>query len=68
LCIIGRPTMFQKHEVAPRMTSIATLLTQKQHLLGRLEENPGPNEREEIERLLDRIDSELNAVDNPDRL
>jgi hypothetical protein len=60
--------MFQKQEVAPRMTSIATLLTQKQHLLGRLEENPGPNEREEIERLLERIDTELNAVDNPDRL
>ncbi|MDH2341214.1 hypothetical protein QCM77_04735 [Bradyrhizobium sp. SSUT18] len=50
------------------MTSIAALLMQKQHLLGRLEECPGPNEREEIERLLDRIDAELNALDRADRL
>ncbi|WP_407175033.1 hypothetical protein [Bradyrhizobium sp. STM 3562] len=60
--------MFENHEVATPMTSIAALLTQKQHLLSRLEECPGPNEREEIERLLDRIDAELNAVDRPDRL
>lgn len=44
------------------------LLTRKQHLISRLEEDPGPREREEIERLLDRIDAELDAVDNPDRL
>ncbi len=60
--------MFQHHELTPRMTSVAALLTQKQHLLSRLEEYPGPNEREEIERLLDKIDAELNAVDRPDRL
>jgi hypothetical protein len=56
----------QKH--TPAMTSIATLLTRKQELLGRLEELPGPNERDEIERLLEKIDAELNAVDSPDRL
>ena len=50
------------------MTTVAALLTQKQHLLSRLEEHPGPNERDEIERLLDKIDAELNAVDRPDRL
>jgi hypothetical protein len=50
------------------MTSIAMLLTEKQHLLSRLEEYSGPNERDEIERLLDKIDAELNAVDRPDRL
>lgn len=60
--------MFQNHELAPPMTSIAALLTRKQHLLSRLEEYPGPNERDEIERLLEKVDAELNAVDRPDRL
>ena len=60
--------MLQHRELPPPMTTIAALLTQKQHLLSRLEESPGPNEREEIERLLDKIDAELNAVDRPDRL
>jgi hypothetical protein len=50
------------------MTNIAALLTHKQHLISRLEEFPGPNEREEIERLLERVDAELNALDRPDRL
>ncbi len=56
----------QKH--TPAMTSIATLLMRKQELLGRLKECPGPNERSEIERLLEKTDAELNAVDSPDRL
>jgi len=60
-------TMFRHREPSPSMTSIAMLLTQKQHLLSRLEEYPGPNERDEIERLLDKIDAELNAMDRPDR-
>ncbi len=60
--------MFQNHQPAPLMTSIAQLLTQKQNLLGRLEEQPDPNERGEIERLLRQVDAELNAVDRPDRL
>jgi hypothetical protein len=33
-----------------------------------LKNNPGPNERAEIERLLDRVDAELNALNRPDRL
>ncbi|WP_035721352.1 hypothetical protein [Bradyrhizobium sp. ARR65] len=60
--------MLQHHELAPPMTSIAALLTRKQDLLSRLDEHPGPKEREEIERLLEKIDAELNAVDSPDRL
>ena len=60
--------MLQHQDVTPAMTSIAKLLTQKQHLLSRLEEYPGTNERAEIERLLDRVDAELNALDRPDRL
>lgn len=60
--------MLQDHELKPRMTSVAALLTQKQHLLSRLEEYPGPNERAEIERLLDRIDAELNAVERAGQL
>ena len=59
--------MFHR-EPGPSMTSIAALLMQKQHLLSRLEEHPAPNKRDEIERLLDKIDAELNAVDRPDRL
>jgi hypothetical protein len=45
------------------MTTIAKLLAQKQRLLERLQENPGPREREEIERLLAEIDAALNQLD-----
>ena len=48
------------------MTSVAALLVRKQDLLGRLEEYPGPKEREELERLLAKIDDQLNAVDRPE--
>jgi hypothetical protein len=47
--------MFHR-EPSPAMTTVAALLTQKQHLLSRFEEHPGANERE-IERLLDKIDA-----------
>jgi hypothetical protein len=60
--------MLETHMPAPPMTSIGALLTRKQDLLSRLEECPGPNERDEIERLLDKIDAELNAVDSWDRV
>jgi hypothetical protein len=56
------------HELTPKMTTVAALLTRKEDLLSRLEEYPGPNERLEIEGLLDKIDAELNALDSPDRL
>ncbi|WLB23951.1 hypothetical protein [Bradyrhizobium japonicum] len=47
--------MYQHAELTPAMIS-------------RLEENPGRWEREEIERLIERVDAELDAVDSPDRL
>jgi hypothetical protein len=50
--------MLRNQEHTPAMTSIATLLTRKQELLSRLEECPGPNERDEIEHLLDKIDAD----------
>jgi hypothetical protein len=46
------------------MTSIATkLLAQKQELLQRLEQEVGTNEREEIERLMAKINIALNLLD-----
>jgi hypothetical protein len=45
------------------MTAIARLLARKQQLLERLHEDPGPHEREEIERLLAEIDTALNALE-----
>ena len=45
------------------MTTIAKLLAQKRLLLERLQEDPGPHVREEIERLLAEIDAELNQLD-----
>jgi hypothetical protein len=60
--------MFQNREPSSSMTSLTQLLTRKRDLLSRLEESPGPNEREDIERLLEKVDAELDAVDPPDRL
>jgi hypothetical protein len=45
------------------MTSLAKLLTQKQQLLGRLEDGPGPNERAELERLLEKVDAALSSLE-----
>ena len=45
------------------MTTIANLLARKQQLLDRLQENPGPNERDEIERVLAQIDTALDLLD-----
>jgi hypothetical protein len=44
-------------------TTLAKLLAQKQQLLERLQEDPGPNEREEIHRLLAKIDEELTLIE-----
>ena len=43
----------------PPVTTLAKLLAQRQQLIERLEEGPGPHEREEIERLLAEIEEEL---------
>ena len=45
------------------MTSLAKLLEQKQQLIERLEENPGPEEREQIERLLEQVNAALDSLD-----
>lgn len=49
------------------MTTLANLLAQKQQLLERLQESPGPNEREEIERLIAEIDDALAALEEGGR-
>jgi hypothetical protein len=41
----------------------ATLLAQKQELLERLHQDPGPGERDRIESLLAKIDCALNFLD-----
>ncbi len=46
------------------MTTLARLLAQKQQLVDRLEEDPGPEEREEIERLLEQINAALDSLDD----
>ncbi len=44
-------------------TMVAKLLARKRQLLERLQEDLGPNEREEIERLLEEIDTALNQLE-----
>jgi hypothetical protein len=46
------------------MTTLARLLARKQQLLARLQEDPGPHERQEIERLLAEIDAALNVIED----
>ncbi|MGL3104939.1 hypothetical protein [Bradyrhizobium sp. BR 1432] len=45
------------------MSTVAKLLAQKEQLLERLESAPGPNEREEIERLLAKIETALSLLE-----
>ena len=45
------------------MTTLAKLLAEKQRLIERLEQNPGEQEREEIGRQLEKIDTALNLLD-----
>jgi hypothetical protein len=42
---------------------LARLLAQKQQVIERLQENPGPQEREELGRLLEKIDTALSFLD-----
>lgn len=44
------------------MSTLAKLLARKQALLERLESHSGPNEREEIERLLAQIETALSLL------
>jgi hypothetical protein len=45
------------------MTTVAKLLARKQQLLDRLQLDPGPNERAEIERRLAEIDATLDLLE-----
>jgi len=45
-------------------TTLARLLAQKQELIERLQGDPGPEERAEIERLLEKIDTALDLLDD----
>jgi hypothetical protein len=45
------------------MTTVAKLLTRKRQLRDRLQQDPGPNERAEIERLLADIDAALDLLE-----
>lgn len=49
------------------MTTVAALLAQKQQLVQRLQEELEPQERDEIERRLDKINTELNRIDRAPR-
>jgi len=46
------------------MTTLAKLLAQKAQLIERLQEEPGPEERDQIERLLEQINAELDLLDD----
>lgn len=50
------------------MSTVANLLAQKQRLLERLENDPGPNERDEMERLLAKIATALTWLESNDRV
>jgi C4-dicarboxylate-specific signal transduction histidine kinase len=45
------------------MTTVATLLARKQQLLEALQDDPGPNERVELERQLAQVNEALNVLD-----
>jgi hypothetical protein len=45
------------------MTTLGKLLAEKQKLIERLQEEVGPEERDEIERLLENIDAALDSLD-----
>ncbi|UPK31025.1 hypothetical protein [Bradyrhizobium sp. 195] len=44
------------------MSTVANLLARKQVLLERLESDLGPNEREDIERLLGQVETALSLL------
>ncbi|QQO20629.1 hypothetical protein JJB98_12275 [Bradyrhizobium diazoefficiens] len=44
------------------MTTAARLLARRQDLFDRLRQDPGPHEREEIERLVAKIDTALELL------
>jgi len=59
-CTTGR----QKNREV-EMTTAEKLLLQKQQLLERLQADPGPNERIQIEGILAQIDEALDLLEEP---
>ena len=51
-------------DIGEEMTTVAKLLARKQMLLARLQEEPGPNERDEIDRLIAEIDEALTLLED----
>jgi 1-aminocyclopropane-1-carboxylate deaminase/D-cysteine desulfhydrase-like pyridoxal-dependent ACC family enzyme len=49
--------------VGIQMNALSKLLSQKQQLIERLQEEIGPEERDEIERLLENIDAALDSLE-----
>ncbi len=45
------------------MTTVAKLLARKQRLVEALQNNPGPHEREELERQLAEVNEALNLLE-----
>lgn len=48
------------------MSAVAKLLSQREQLLARLEGDPGPNERAEIQALLAKIETALKLLGSED--
>jgi len=46
------------------MSTMANLLARKQELLERLKGDPGPHERDQIERLIEQVDTALNLLED----
>jgi hypothetical protein len=49
------------------MTPLSRLLTKKQQLIERLHEDPDPEERGQIERLLEQINAALDSLEDAPR-
>jgi hypothetical protein len=47
----------------PMTTTVAKLLEQKQQLIEQLQEDPGPEEREQIEHRLEQVNTALDLLD-----
>ncbi|WP_198026432.1 hypothetical protein [Bradyrhizobium sp. ARR65] len=49
------------------MTTVAALLARKQELIQRLQQECEPEKRDEVERLLEKVNTALNLLDQPQR-
>jgi hypothetical protein len=58
-----RATRHGAGKLVVQMTTLSRLLAEKQRLMEQLQEDIGPEERDEIERLLEKIDAALDSLD-----